>query len=103
MKQWRFKMKKLCPETLKSLINELNRPGSTSVRNVSGKSYLSYNFPNINNTEIFYVLLDKVALLTRRRSELGKRNCHQKIFRKVLTMFYIENVDQKMNFIWIWD
>ena len=92
-------MKTLCPETLKSLINELNRPGSASVRNFSGKSYLYYNFPNINNAEIFYALHDKVALLTRRRSELGKRNCHQIIVRNVLTMFYIENVDQKMNFI----
>ena len=28
MKQWDFKMKKLCSETLKTLINELNKPGS---------------------------------------------------------------------------
>ena len=28
MKQGNFKMKKLCSEILKALINELNRPGS---------------------------------------------------------------------------
>ena len=31
MKQWNFKMKNLCSETLKTLINELNRPGSQIV------------------------------------------------------------------------
>ena len=31
MEQWNFKIKKLCSETLKTLINELNRPGSQTV------------------------------------------------------------------------
>ena len=47
---------------------------------------------------MFHVLHNKVALLMRRRSEQGIRNCHQIIFRKVWTI-YIENVDQKMNFL----
>ena len=42
--------------------------------------------------------MKKVALLTRRRSEQGTRNHHPGIFRKVWTK-YIENVDQKMNFL----
>ena len=32
----------------------------------------------------------------RKRSERGTGNCHQRIIRKVWTL-YIENVDQKMN------
>ena len=35
----------------------------------------------------------------RKHSERGTRNCHQKSFRKVWTT-YIENVDQKMNFLY---
>ena len=54
---------------------------------------------NIEKVEILHVLHAKVALLMRRRSELGTRNCHQIIFRKVWTR-YIENVDQKMNFLY---
>ena len=30
MKQWNFKIKKLSSETLKNLINELNRPGGSA-------------------------------------------------------------------------
>ena len=40
---------------------------------------------------------DKVALLMRKHSERGARNCHQKSFRKVWTI-YRDIVDQKMNF-----
>ena len=36
MKQWNFRMKKLCPETVKTLINELNRPGSQAVHKWEG-------------------------------------------------------------------
>ena len=54
---------------------------------------------NIEKVEILYVLHDKVTLLRRRRSERGTRNCHQRMFRKVWTT-YIENVDQKMNFLY---
>ena len=35
----------------------------------------------------------------RKRSEWGTSNHHQRIFRKVWTK-YIENVDQKMNFLY---
>ena len=48
---------------------------------------------NIEKVEISHVLLDKVALLMKRCSERGTRNCCQRISRKVWTT-YIENVDQ---------
>ena len=53
---------------------------------------------NIEKVEILHLLHDKVALLMRKHSERGTRNCHQKGFRKVWTI-YRENVDQKMNFL----
>ena len=54
----------------------------------------------MEKVEIFHVLRNKVALLMRRRSEQGTRNCHQPIFRKVFIIcIYIENVDQKMDFL----
>ena len=46
MKQSNFKMKKLCSETLKTLINELNRPGNALLRNFSEKNYLYYSILN---------------------------------------------------------
>ena len=48
MKQSNFKMKKLCSETLKTLINELNRPGNAllRMRNFSEKNYLYYSILN---------------------------------------------------------
>ena len=76
-------MKKSCSKTLKTLINELNRPVGF-VRNFSVKSYLHYSKTNnIGKVEIFHVLHDKVALLMKRRYEHGTKNSHQKIFRKV--------------------
>ena len=76
-------MKKSCSKTLKTLINELNRPVGF-VRNFSVKSYLHYSKTNnIGKVEIFHVLHDKVALLMKRRYERGTKNSHQKIFRKV--------------------
>ena len=53
----------------------------------------------IEKFEILHVLHDKVALLMRKHSEWGTRNCHQKSFRKVW-IIYIENFDQKMNFLY---
>ena len=38
---------------------------------------------NIEKVEILHVLHNKVALLMRKHSEWGTRNCHQKSFRKV--------------------
>ena len=62
-------MKKLCSKTLKSLINELNKPMGY-VRNFSGKSYLYYSKTNnIEEVEMFLALHDKVALLMKRRYE----------------------------------
>ena len=56
---------------------------------------------NIGKVYILHVLHDKVALLMRRRYERGTRNCHQNSFRKVWTIhIYIENFDQKMNFLY---
>ena len=89
MKQWNFKIKKLCSETLKTLINELNRPASSAyARDLSEKSYLYYNIPaNINKFKEFCISHNKVALLTRRHSEQGTRNRHQRVFRKVLIIY----------------
>ena len=52
---------------------------------------------NIEKFEILHVLHDKVALLMRRGSLPGTRNCDQIIFRKVW-IIYRENINQKMNF-----
>ena len=38
------------------------------------------------NSPIFCILHNKVALLTRRCFERGTRNCHHRIFKKVLTI-----------------
>ena len=38
MKQRNLKMKKLCPQTLKTLMNEHNRPVSELVKNISEKT-----------------------------------------------------------------
>ena len=56
-------------------------------------------YTNIEKVEKLHVLHDKVALLIRKCFERGTRNHHQIIFRKVWTM-YIENVDQKINFLY---
>ena len=58
----------------------------------------------VDNVKIFCVLHNKVAMLSRRLSERGTRNHYQIIFRKVLKPYgmHIENVDQKMNFLWLW-
>ena len=52
------------------------------------KSETSQKISNIDKVKMFCVLHDKVALLTRRRSEWGKTDCHRIIFRKVLTITY---------------
>ena len=46
---------------------------------------------------------NKVALLTRRRSETGTRNRHQRILERFgpYTSQYMENVDEKMKFLWL--
>ena len=55
-------------------------------------------YTNTEKVEIFHVLHNQGALLMKRRSEWGTRNCHQVIFRKVWTI-HKENVDQKMNLL----
>ena len=52
------------------------------------KAYLEILLLYLNNSS------EEVALLLRRRSEQRTRNHHQKIFRKVWTM-YVENAGQK--------
>ena len=47
----------------------------------------------------FLVWHDKVALLTRRRSERGTRNYQQRVFRKVWTIYTQNNMIKK----WIFD
>ena len=74
--------------------NECLKPWCTCIREklLKKKSFCN---TNIEKIEILHVLHDTVALLMRRRSERGARNCHQIIFRKFWT---IEKVGQKMNF-----
>ena len=57
----------------------------------------------VDNVKIFCVLHNNVAMLSR-RLEWGTRNDYQIIFRKVLKPYgmHIENVDRKMNFLWLW-
>ena len=87
-------MKKLCSKTFKTL-TELNRPVAVqymSQQNSQKKaicinSILVYSVSqyhtNIDKVEMFYILHNKVALLTRRYSERETRNRHQIIFGKV--------------------
>ena len=87
MKQTNFKMKTLCSETLKILINELNRPGSAQ-SNFSEKSYL------------YYTILTKVALLTATRilSDRNKKSSPNNFYRKILTIYLQKMLIKKLNF-----
>ena len=67
---------------LKTLINELNRLGEKLIR----KEVLVLWYTNIDKVTIFCVLHDKVALLTRRRSERATRNREEITLRKSLTI-----------------
>ena len=55
------------------------------VRKLLGKKAICIikYYTNIDKVKMFHVLHNKVALLTRRRSERGTRNRHQRTFRKV--------------------
>ena len=97
MKQWNFKMKKLCPKTFKIVINKVTR-GETSACKWETSQKKAFCNTNIEKVEILHVLHDKVALLMRKRSVRGTRNHYQRIFRNVWAI-YIENVDQEMNFL----
>ena len=83
MKQWNFKMKKLCTEKFKTLVNvnELNQ--AVHKRENSQNKAIFIIVYNIEEVEILHVSHNKVALLTTRRSERWTRNCHQITFRKV--------------------
>ena len=106
LKQWNFKMKKLCSKMLKSLINELNKPVHKRETSYTVTSY-SYTetSTDIEKIEIFHACLEKVALLMRRNSERGTRNRHQWPFGPFCMTWtiYVENVVQKkFFFLWIW-
>ena len=74
-----------------------SRPAvSAQVINFLEKIYLYYTYSNIDEVKIFCVLHDKIALLTRICSEQGTRNCHERIFRKALTIQ--ENVIKRLTF-----
>ena len=79
-------MKKLCSKTHKSLINKLNTQTDQCMRETSRKNlfvlYIVSILPDIEKVEI-PCLHNKAALVMRRCSELGTRNCHQRIFKKV--------------------
>ena len=95
-------MKKLCSKTLKTLINEWSRPvhkrKASQKRAICILYFCIAKYTNTEKVEIFHVLHNQGALLMKRRSEWGTRNCHQVIFRKVWTI-HKENVDQKMNLL----
>ena len=76
-------MKKLCSETLKPL-NKLSRRGEKLRRK---KVFVVLQYTKVDKVKIFCVLHDKVALLTRRRSERGTRNRYKIISRKLLTIY----------------
>ena len=77
MKQWHFKMKKLCKEKFKILVNvnELNQAVHKRENSQNKAIIIVYN---IEEVEILHVSHNKVALLTKRRSERW-----QITFRKV--------------------
>ena len=55
MKQWNFKMNKLCSKTLKILINELSRP--VHELETSQKNAICIMVININKIEILLCLI----------------------------------------------
>ena len=84
MKQWKpwFHLKPW-------LLMNWNRPAvSAGEKLLRKKLYICiiYTYTNIDKVKIFYVIHNEVALLTRKCSERGTRNCHQRMFRKVLTI-----------------
>ena len=76
MKHWNFKIKKLCSKPIL-------------------KTWLLL----LKKIEIFHVLHDKVLLLTKRRSLWETRNCQQRIFRKVWTIYIYRNCWSKDEFL----
>ena len=70
-------------------VNELEQTSSQSITQKLFRKKLfalCYIDTDIDKVKIFCVLHDKVALLTRRCSERGTRNRHQRVFRKVLIL-----------------
>ena len=67
------------------MLNELEQTSSKCISEKLRKNFFVLLYTNIDKAKIFYVIHDKVALLTR-CSEWGTRNQHQRIFRKVLTI-----------------
>ena len=66
-----------------------NKPAvSASEKLLRKKQYICiiYNYTNIDKVKIFCAIHNEVAPLTRKCSEWGTRNCHQRMFRKVLTI-----------------
>ena len=106
MKQWNFKMKKICSaKHLKPwLMNSTDQQQSVHNWETCQKKaicIISYSILSTNTdiVKIFCVLQNKVALLTRDVLRGGTRNCLQRIFRKVLpNHIHLENIDQKINF-----
>ena len=85
MIQWNFKMKRLHLNKLKTLTEQTSAVHD-KWGNFSEKNYLYYSiYTNIEKVEIFHVLLNKVALLTRNHFERVTRNCHQITFRGMRT------------------
>ena len=61
------------------------------------KSYSYYSLLTLTKLKDF-MLHDEVTLLTKTRSGRGTRNRQQRIFRKVWTIYILQNIDQEINF-----
>ena len=71
------------------LLMNWNRPAeSASEKLLRKKLYICiiYAYTNTDQVKIFCVIHSEVALLTRKCTEWGTRNCHQRMFKKVLTI-----------------
>ena len=93
MKQWQFKVKNICLETLKTWTEQTRqsisrKPFRKKVR------YLYYSILHTSNVEISCVLHNKVPLLARGHSEQGSRNRYQIHFSRVWYMLISTSVDQ---------
>ena len=84
MIQWKFKMKKLCFKTIKTLTAQ--NSAAQKMRRLSEKSYLYYSIITLTNLK-YLMSCKKAALPTRRSFERGTRNRHQRNFRKFWTIY----------------
>ena len=80
----------------------MNWTDQATRQHISEKLLRKKLFIPTNIEKVHVIHDDKVVLLMERGSEWGTRNHHQRVFGKVWTI-YIENVDQKMNVLWLYE